>query len=111
MCECSGVTALVALLAAGVSTGVQTQAAGALTDLCLNNAHNCNSVRDCGGIVALVGLLAPGGSAAVRRAIAGTLRNLCSNNNNQNRDSHQRVRGRRGTGRAAGARRLCRRPA
>jgi len=59
---------------------MQTQAAGALANLCCENVENQDSVRECGGVVALVALLAPSAAPAVRARAAAALGNLCMAN-------------------------------
>ncbi len=100
--ECGGVAALVRLLAPGGPAALQQQAAGALSDLCRQNGQNRDSVRECGGIAALVRLL-----AAV--LVPGILHaQTCQRPSCLALHSRRAagVRGRRGAGWAAGARRL-----
>ncbi len=76
------------------------QAAAALRNLCFDNVHNQDSVRECGVVAALVALLAPSRSAAVRAQAAGALQNVCSAHT-QNKDSVRECGGVGRAGRAA----------
>jgi len=77
------------------------QAAGALKSVRSDNARSRVSMRALAGAAAPAALLAPGGAIAARQEAAAALRGVCA----INAPSTPSACGRRGAGRAAGARR------